>query len=94
MHRRHMIQTTRMRRTAARACHHAQVDPGVPWVDSSPSNGVVVDTAEMYVKKWGDPQSVHAGDVHFYKCVRRGRGARMKAAPGAQLLLRAISRLL
>ena len=35
-----------------------------PWVDSSPSNGVL--TRRPYIKRWGDVQSPSFGDVHYY----------------------------
>ena len=40
------------------------VHPGVAFIDSSPTSGALCE--EPYVKWWGDPDSWHAGDVHFY----------------------------
>ncbi|KAH3759148.1 beta-mannosidase precursor [Pelomyxa schiedti] len=37
-----------------------------PFVPSSPSNGALVDTSELYVGRWGNVQSEIYGDVHFY----------------------------
>ena len=40
-------------------------DPdGRPFVDSSPSSGLL--SAEPYVKRWGDVQAWSWGDVHYY----------------------------
>lgn len=41
-----------------------EVHPGVAFIDSSPTSGALCE--EPYVKWWGDPDSWHAGDVHFY----------------------------
>jgi beta-mannosidase len=35
-----------------------------PFVDSSPSNGVI--ESDPYVKEWGAASTADAGDVHFY----------------------------
>jgi len=35
-----------------------------PWVDSSPSNGII--ESDPYVKQWGAASTASAGDVHFY----------------------------
>jgi len=35
-----------------------------PWVDSSPSNGLL--ETDPYVKLWGQASTANAGDVHFY----------------------------
>ena len=35
-----------------------------PWVDSSPSNGLL--STDPYAKKWGAASTETAGDVHFY----------------------------
>jgi beta-mannosidase len=35
-----------------------------PWVDSSPSNGLI--STDPYVKLWGQASTASAGDVHFY----------------------------
>jgi beta-mannosidase len=35
-----------------------------PFVDSSPSNGII--SADPYVKQWGSASTPHAGDTHFY----------------------------
>jgi hypothetical protein len=42
----------------------AQVHPEVPFVDSSPSNGLEASTP--YVKRWGDSSDARFGDVHYY----------------------------
>jgi hypothetical protein len=46
-------------------------------VDSSPSNGL--ESAEPYVKRWGDSSDVRFGDVHYYNyqddCQDHVRGA-------------------
>jgi hypothetical protein len=41
-----------------------EVDPFRPFVDSSPSNGVLSE--DPYVKVWGDAGDVTMGDIHFY----------------------------
>jgi beta-mannosidase len=35
-----------------------------PFVDSSPSNGII--SSDPYVKQWGTASTPHAGDTHFY----------------------------
>ncbi|KAJ8612525.1 hypothetical protein CTAYLR_003735 [Chrysophaeum taylorii] len=54
------------------------VDPRIPFVDSSPSNGALVDDRYSYVKRWGNPNSPHHGDVFVRDDVdclgRRGGG--------------------
>jgi beta-mannosidase len=37
---------------------------GRPVVDSSPSNGLL--SSRPYVKRWGEPQAVSWGDIHYY----------------------------
>ncbi len=41
-----------------------QLDPGRPYVDTSPSSGL--HSTDPYVKRWGDPQDPAAGDIHYY----------------------------
>lgn len=41
-----------------------EVDPGITWVDTSPSYGPI--STEPYVKAWGNVQDGRRGDVHFY----------------------------
>ncbi|GLC57765.1 hypothetical protein PLESTB_001264400 [Pleodorina starrii] len=41
-----------------------ELDPGRPYVDSSPSSGLY--SQAPYIKRWGDPQDQAAGDVHYY----------------------------
>eukprot|EP00887_Chlorella_sp_A99_P005062 scaffold36.g5062.t1 len=48
---------------AVRAAVEA-ADPGVPFVDGSPGNGLLA--RDPYAKRWGDVASPAAGDVHFY----------------------------
>lgn len=43
-----------------------QVNPTLPFVDSSPSNGVIADNDQEYVKRWGDDWDWRYGDVHWY----------------------------
>lgn len=43
---------------------YAQVDPDVPFLDTSPSNGVV--SFDPYVKRFGKVWNPQFGDVHFY----------------------------
>ncbi|KDO23452.1 hypothetical protein SPRG_11371 [Saprolegnia parasitica CBS 223.65] len=43
-------------------------DPGRPFLDSSPSNGVL--STSPYVKRWENTSSVDDGDVHYYNIVR------------------------
>jgi beta-mannosidase len=40
------------------------LDPDVAFIDSSPSNGLLVEAP--YTKRWGDVQSPDFGDVHYY----------------------------
>jgi hypothetical protein len=37
----------------------------MPFVDSSPSNGVIADNDREYVKRWGDDWDWRWGDVHW-----------------------------
>jgi beta-mannosidase len=39
---------------------------GRAFVDSSPSNGVLSGSDELYVKRWNNSGSADFGDVHFY----------------------------
>ena len=39
---------------------------GRAFVDSSPSNGVLSGTDELYVKRWNNSGSYDFGDVHYY----------------------------
>ena len=41
-----------------------QLDPGRPYVDTSPSN--LLYSTQPYLRRWGDPQNPDYGDVHFY----------------------------
>lgn len=41
-------------------------DPTRNFLSSSPTNGALVDTDEMWVGRWGDGNSPYYGDVHFY----------------------------
>lgn len=41
------------------------VDPALPFLDSSPSNGLL-SAASPVAKRWGDVSSPLYGDVHFY----------------------------
>ena len=41
-----------------------QMAPSTPFVDSSPSNGMV--SARLQVKRWSNPQDPAHGDVHYY----------------------------
>lgn len=41
-----------------------QIHPEVPFVDSSPSNGL--EASAPYVKRWGDSSDARFGDVHYY----------------------------
>lgn len=43
----------------------AQINPTIPFVDSSPSNGVIADNDREYVKRWGDDWDWRYGDVHW-----------------------------
>lgn len=43
-----------------------QFNPSVAYVDSSPTNGPLVDAGSTYLKRWGNPQSPLYGDVHYY----------------------------
>lgn len=41
-----------------------RLDPGRPFVDSSPSNGVL--SRQPYVKRWGNANDPARGDRHYY----------------------------
>lgn len=41
------------------------MDPALPYLDSSPSNGML-SAASPAAKRWGDVASPLFGDVHFY----------------------------
>jgi hypothetical protein len=45
----------------------------MPFVDSSPSNGVIADNEREYVKRWGDDWDWRYGDVHW--CVLKTKRA-------------------
>lgn len=45
-------------------CSVLKVDPYLPFVDTSPSNGLV--SSNPYVKRFGRVNDEHYGDVHFY----------------------------
>jgi beta-mannosidase len=47
-------------------CSASQINPTIPFVDSSPSNGVIADNDREYVKRWGDDWDWRYGDVHWY----------------------------
>ncbi|KAH3757628.1 Mannosidase, beta A, lysosomal [Pelomyxa schiedti] len=44
-------------------------DPWHPFLSSSPSNGALVDSKELFVGRWGDPGSENYGDVHYYNYI-------------------------
>ena len=47
-----------------RAALLAATAGGAPFIDASPTNGVISE--DPYVKRWGDSGSPFAGDVHYY----------------------------
>lgn len=59
-----------------------QLDPGRPYVDTSPSN--LLYSTQPYIRRWGDPQNPDYGDVHFYN-YKWVRGWNKMAASGWQL---------
>lgn len=48
----------------------------MPFVDSSPSNGAIINTPDQYIKRWGGDSDPRYGDVHYYavNCWLWGRG--------------------
>jgi hypothetical protein len=47
-----------------RRAHGGQLDPGRPYVDTSPSSGLYSQLP--YIKRWGNSGDNAAGDVHYY----------------------------
>lgn len=51
-------------RVCSRIPTNHQMAPSTPFVDSSPSNGMV--SPGLAVKRWSNPQDPRHGDVHYY----------------------------
>lgn len=78
-------------------CVSVQVNPATIFVDSSPFKGAIIDTPELYIKRWGwigDPRYLQYRHIVSYRnCILGAAAEHLSCMHGLCMLLHAMSYL-